>query len=107
MAMGCNSNTTENKLTNSDIEKIHTLHENYRKYWIQNDSAKVIDLFSKNGGLFLHKIQEILSKGKRQLANGGFQLLMILHIQLQILFTIMIPCWLLIQKRPFMKVFQQ
>ncbi|HMB64824.1 MAG TPA: hypothetical protein VKN36_17215 [Eudoraea sp.] len=51
IAMGCNSDNTERNLTNSDIEKIKNLHENYRGYWLENDSAKVVSLFSEKGGL--------------------------------------------------------
>lgn len=49
--ISCNKKTTESRITDNDIEKIRELHENYRTYWIENDSAKVVNLFSKEGGL--------------------------------------------------------
>jgi len=49
--MACNSEPKKEIITDQDLKEINALHDNYRKFWLENDSAKVLSLFAEDGAL--------------------------------------------------------
>ena len=48
LCVACNSKPP-NSISGDDLSKIQQLHEDYRTFWLENDSVKVVNLFSENG----------------------------------------------------------
>ena len=66
---------TESKIgieSDEDLESIHELHKNYRDYRLENDSAKVIDLFDKNGALIPPNNSGDFVQGKKAIGQWWF-----------------------------------
>lgn len=61
--------------TESDLIKIKQLHENYRKFWLENDSAKVIDLFSTKGAIIPPGNSGGFVKGKEAIGAWWFSVI--------------------------------
>ncbi len=47
--LGCSP--TPNAPSQADLDQLNELHENYRAFWLENDSLKVLSLFSDEGAL--------------------------------------------------------
>lgn len=47
--VSCNPGNQNAIISDADISQIKALHENYRLFWLENDSTKVVNLFSTDG----------------------------------------------------------
>jgi len=67
----CNTNQTSTSIED-DKKKILELHEHYRQYWLENDSAKVISLFAENAAIIPPNNKGEFAKGKNQIGAWWF-----------------------------------
>lgn len=51
LIISCNTGNKNGQVSNKDLEELKTLHKNYQKYWLENDSTKVVNLFSEDGAI--------------------------------------------------------
>lgn len=70
--VSCNPMTESRIVSDEDIKSIHDLHENYRDYWLENDSMKVINLFDKNGALIPPNNSGDFVQGKKAIGQWWF-----------------------------------
>jgi len=70
--ISCNSMNETKIVSSEDIKLIHELHENYRAYWLQNDSAKIINLFDENSALIPPNNSGDFVKGKKAIGQWWF-----------------------------------
>ena len=89
LSVSCDVKTDKQVISDYDIEKIYELHENYRKYWLQNDSMKVVNLFSEVGALIPPKNPNDFIKGKESIGEWWFTI----RIQRRLLGQAMIWKW--------------
>lgn len=67
----CNTNKNNSSLEN-DKSEILELHENYRRYWLENDSAKVVNLFSDQAAIIPPNNKGDFLKGKIMIGAWWF-----------------------------------
>ena len=72
--MTCNSSTNMVSIEKEDLLKINALHENYRTFWLENDSAKVVNLFSEKGALIPPGNSGDFVKGKKAIGEWWFNI---------------------------------
>src|SRR5262245_22925364 len=66
-------NTKDSNLSmEDDKKKILELHESYRQYWLQNDSAKVVDLFAEDAAIIPPNKKGGFAKGKKEIGAWWF-----------------------------------
>ena len=56
----------------NEKEKLLALHENYRRFWLENDSAKVVNLFSEDAALIPPNNKGDFVKGKKAIGAWWF-----------------------------------
>jgi hypothetical protein len=69
---GCTSRLDQRTSDSGDLEKIKALHENYRTFWLENDSSKVVNLFSEKGGLIPPNNSTDFILGKKDIGAWWF-----------------------------------
>jgi ketosteroid isomerase-like protein len=57
---------------NDDTEQLTKLHENYKNFWLQNDSTKVVNLFSEDGIIIPPNNKGGFVKGKKAIGAWWF-----------------------------------
>lgn len=67
----CNTNKTNTSI-GEDKKKILELHERYRQYWLENDSAKVVSLFSDDAAIIPPNNKGEFAKGKKEIGAWWF-----------------------------------
>lgn len=70
--ISCGGEETTNAVSESDRKELYKLHENYKTFWLQNDSAKVINLFSENGAIIPPNNKRDFVKGKKAIGAWWF-----------------------------------
>ncbi|MGI9551868.1 MAG: hypothetical protein ACR2MT_11760 [Aurantibacter sp.] len=68
----CSPKTKSGIVSDEDLKSIHELHKNYRDYWLENDSMKVINLFDKNGALIPPNNSGNFVHGKKAIGEWWF-----------------------------------
>ena len=51
LVTSCNIDSDPGLITDEDLASIQALHDNYRLFWLENDSTKVVNLFHTDGAL--------------------------------------------------------
>ncbi|NND95076.1 MAG: hypothetical protein HKN45_09435 [Flavobacteriales bacterium] len=72
IAISCSPIIKSDGLSIEDLKSIHDLHENYRKYWLLNDSSKVVQLFAKHGALIPPNNPRDFVRGRKNIAAWWF-----------------------------------
>lgn len=70
--IGCTPQKNTEVVTQGDLKAINALHDNYRKFWLENDSAKVLSLFAENGALIPPGNSGDFVKGKKAIGAWWF-----------------------------------
>ncbi|AVI52171.1 hypothetical protein C5O00_13815 [Pukyongia salina] len=70
--VSCDLSKDINLASDEDKKLLHELHENYRDYWLQNDSTKVVNLFTENGALIPPGNPGNFVQGKAEIGNWWF-----------------------------------
>jgi ketosteroid isomerase-like protein len=69
--LSCNSETGTG-ISEKDAKALRQLHEDYIKFWLQNDSAKVVDLFLENGAIVPPNNKGDIVKGRKSIGAWWF-----------------------------------
>jgi ketosteroid isomerase-like protein len=59
-------------LSDVDKKKLGDLHENYRDFWLENDSAKVVSLFAEDGAIIPPNNKNGFQIGKKAIGSWWF-----------------------------------
>lgn len=68
----CNSNTKTDELAVNDKKQLTELHENYRLFWLENDSSKVVNLFTTDGAIIPPNNKGDFVSGKKAIGAWWF-----------------------------------
>jgi ketosteroid isomerase-like protein len=68
----CAEPQKQNQVSSKDTEQIHALHENYRTFWLENDSTKVVNLFAEHAALIPPQNPGDLVRGKSAIGQWWF-----------------------------------
>ena len=71
LLFSCNTDQTGTSIA-EDKKKILELHEHYRQYWLENDSAKVVNLFSEDAAIIPPNNKGEFAKGKKAIGAWWF-----------------------------------
>jgi ketosteroid isomerase-like protein len=72
LLLSCSSNKAPKVVSAVDLKQIHALHENYRTFWLENDSAKVVNLFAEHAALIPPQNPGDLVRGKSAIGQWWF-----------------------------------
>jgi ketosteroid isomerase-like protein len=72
LLLSCSANKAPKVVSAVDREQIHALHENYRTFWLENDSAKVVNLFAEHAALIPPQNPGDLVRGKSAIGQWWF-----------------------------------
>ena len=67
----CNTHTSNSSVEN-DKKMILELHENYRRFWLENDSTKVVNLFTEDAAIIPPNNKGDFPKGKQLIGAWWF-----------------------------------
>jgi ketosteroid isomerase-like protein len=62
----------ENTIMDADKKQLGNLHENYRDFWLENDSAKVVHLFAEDGAIIPPNNKNGFQIGKKAIGAWWF-----------------------------------
>jgi|CXWL01.1.fsa_nt_gi ketosteroid isomerase-like protein len=68
----CNSKSNVDAVNDTEVRLLKKLHENYRDFWLQNDSTKVVNLFSEDGAIIPPNNKGYFVKGKKAIGAWWF-----------------------------------
>jgi uncharacterized protein (TIGR02246 family) len=71
LLFSCNSDQISTSKAD-DKKKILELHERYRQHWLENDSAKVVNLFSGDAAIIPPNNKGEFAKGKKEIGAWWF-----------------------------------
>jgi ketosteroid isomerase-like protein len=69
--LSCNSESGTG-ISENDAKALFQLHEDYKNFWLQNDSTKVVDLFLKNGAIVPPNNKGDIVKGRKAIGAWWF-----------------------------------
>ncbi|MEK7225951.1 MAG: hypothetical protein AAB221_09740 [Bacteroidota bacterium] len=69
--LSCNGADKTN-IPKKDLTALTELHENYRTFWLENDSAKVVNLFAEDGAIIPPNNKAGFVKGKKKIGAWWF-----------------------------------
>jgi ketosteroid isomerase-like protein len=72
LLLSCSANKAPKVVSAADLEQIHALHENYRTFWLENDSTKVVNLFADHGALIPPQNPGDFVRGKSAIGQWWF-----------------------------------
>lgn len=72
LLISCNETQNVKSLPDADRKMLSALHENYRDFWLQNDSAKVVNLFAEDGAIIPPNNKGDFVKGKKAIGAWWF-----------------------------------
>lgn len=70
--ISCNEPAKINEQDENNRAALTELHENYRSYWLENDSTKVVNLFAEDGALIPPDNKGDIIKGKKAIGAWWF-----------------------------------
>lgn len=68
----CNTNSNSDSVSDKEVHLLKNLHENYRDFWLQNDSAKVVNLFAEDAVIIPPNNKGDFVKGKKAIGAWWF-----------------------------------
>lgn len=68
----CGTGGADDEIAADENKKLVTLHENYRNFWLQNDSTKVVSLFLEEGAIIPPNNKGDFVKGKKAIGAWWF-----------------------------------
>lgn len=71
VVLSCNTETLTS-ISENDSKALHQLHEDYKNFWLQNDSTKVVNLFSENGAIIPPNNKGDIVKGHKAIGAWWF-----------------------------------
>jgi ketosteroid isomerase-like protein len=69
--ISCNTGN-KTSISDSDRKQLTQLHENYRSFWLENDSAKVVNLFAEDGAIIPPNNKGDFVRGKKAIGAWWF-----------------------------------
>ena len=69
--LSCNSENAPH-ISDDDAKALSQLHEDYKNFWLQNDSTKVVNLFSENGAIIPPNNRGDMVKGRTAIGAWWF-----------------------------------
>lgn len=72
LIISCNTGNKNGQVSNKDLEELKTLHKNYLKSWLENDSTKVVNLFSEDGAIIPPGNKGDFVKGRKAIGAWWF-----------------------------------
>ena len=71
-ALACMQHKSNTGITGADKASLEVLNGNYRKFWLENDSTKVVNLFSDEGAIVPPGNKGDIVKGKKAIGARWF-----------------------------------
>lgn len=68
----CTGPGKSNDAAKDDILKVTQLHQSYKDFWLENDSAKVVNLFAEDGAIIPPNNKGDFVKGKKAIGAWWF-----------------------------------
>ncbi|MCB0279465.1 MAG: hypothetical protein KDD94_08190 [Calditrichaeota bacterium] len=72
LLISCSRNPGISIVSDAELQDIRDLHQNYRLFWLENDSTKVVNLFAQGGALIPPGNSGDFVSGKVAIGNWWF-----------------------------------
>lgn len=70
--VSCNPENKNRQISAKDLEELKAVHKSYLKFWLENDSAKVVNLFSEDGAIIPPGNKGDFVKGRKAIGAWWF-----------------------------------